>query len=318
MMKAITRTKQAVRAVLLAAALLGAAMTQAADGDAPLAARGAQVRCLASGFTFTEGPATDAAGNVYFTDIPNERIYKWTLAPDAPEGGRLSVFRENSDQANGLYFDAQGRLLAAQQKTRGVTEYDMKGAVVILADSYGGRRLNSPNDLWVDPKGGLYFSDPRYGSTADLEQDGMHVYYLKPDRKTLIRVVDDMTRPNGLIGTADGTTLYVADEAGGKTWRYAIRPDGTLENKSLFAAQGSDGMTMDEEGNVYLTGQAITVYSPEGRKLATIAVPEVPANVTFGGPRNRTLFITARTSFYALEMSVKGQTRAVQGASGRR
>jgi len=139
-----------------------------------------------------------------------------------------------------------------------------------------------------------------------MEIDGEHVYYLTPDRKKVIRVVSDMVRPNGVIGTPNGRRLYVADEGGKKTWSYRINGDGTLADKQLFADQGSDGLTIDARGNVYLTGKGITVYSRRGEKVAEIAVPESPANLTFGGPDNRTLFITARTSLYSIATDVRG------------
>ena len=173
--------------------------------------------------------------------------------------------------------------------------------------TFNGKRFNSLNDLWLDPRGGIYFTDPRYGGGRDnMEQDGEHVYYLMPDRKTVLRVIDDMTRPNGIVGTPDGKTLYVADHGGGKTFSYTLRGNGLLTNKRLLTASGSDGLTLDERGNIYLTTDAVMVYSPQGRLLKRIEVPERPANVCFGGKERQTLFITARTSLYALAMRVKG------------
>jgi len=179
--------------------------------------------------------------------------------------------------------------------------------VTVLADKYQNKRFNSLNDLWIDPKGGIYFTDPRYGNRDGMEQDGEHVYYLSPDRKRLIRVIDDMVRPNGVIGTPNGKLLYVADHGGKKTFAYKINinNDGTLSNKKLFAPEGSDGMTIDNEGNIYLTTRVVAVYNKNGEKIENIKVPEGPANVCFGGPDNRTLFITARTSLYSVRMRVK-------------
>jgi gluconolactonase len=267
---------------------------------ASVVADGAKVEKLAGGFAFTEGPAADARGNVYFSDIPNNRILIWSL------DGKLSTFRENSGGANGLYFDKAGNLLACEGGGRRLVSIDPKGKVAVLADEYQGKKFNSLNDLWIDPKGGVYFSDPRYGNRDGMEQDGEHVYYLSPDRKKLNRVIDDMVRPNGLIGTPDGKTLYVTDNGGGKTFVYRINPDGSLSGKRLFASQGSDGMTIDNEGNIYLTSRAVVVYNKNGEKIEEIKVPEGPSNVTFGGRDNRTLFITARTSLYSIKMGVKG------------
>jgi len=265
-----------------------------------VAKAGVQPEKLAGGFKFTEGPVWSPSGAVYFSDIPNQRIHRWS------EKDGLSTFREESGGANGLYFDADGALIACEGIARRVTSMDSDGRLDVLASEYGGARLNSPNDLWIDPKGGIYFTDPRYGAQDDLEQDGMHVYYIAPDRKNLIRVIDDMKRPNGLVGTPDGKKLYVADHGGGKTYVYDILEDGTLRNKTLFADQGSDGMTMDERGNVYLTSQAVDVYSPEGEKIETIRIPETPANVCFGGKSGKTLFATARSGLYAVKMNVRG------------
>ena len=204
-------------------------------------------------------------------------------------------------------FDRQGNLLACEGGARRLTSIAPDGTVTVLADSYEGKKLNSPNDLWIDPAGGVYFSDPRYGNMEGLELPGFYVFYLAPDRKQLLRVIDDMVKPNGVLGTADGKHLYVADAGGGKTYAYSIGPGGMLADKKLFAEQGSDGLARDEQGNIYLTGGGITVYSPEGKKLETIAVPEGPANLKFGGPDKKTLFITARSSLYSVPMRVRGQ-----------
>jgi gluconolactonase len=176
------------------------------------------------------------------------------------------------------------------------------GRKTVLADKYDNKQLNSPNDLWADAKGGIYFTDPRYGSRDSMEQGCECVYYLSPDHKKLIRVIDDMVRPNGIIGTADGKTLYVADHGGGKTFVYTINEDGTLSNKKLFAPEGSDGMTIDNEGNIYLTTKVVAIYNKNGEKIETIEVPEQPANICFGGKDKQTLFITARTSLYSVRM----------------
>lgn len=265
-----------------------------------LVAPAAELKKLAAGFQFTEGPAADAKGNIYFSDIPNNRIHIWSL------DGKLSTFRENSGGANGLYFDKDGNLLACEGTGRRLVSIDPQGKLTVLADKYQGKRFNSLNDLWLDPKGGVYFTDPRYGNRDHMEQDGEHVYYLTPDRKKVIRVIDDMIRPNGLIGTPDGKLLYVADHGAKKTYVYTINPDGTLANKKLFAPQRSDGMTMDNQGHVYLTAATVAVYNSKGEKIETIVVPEQPANVCFGGKDRQTLFITARTSLYSLRMQVKG------------
>jgi gluconolactonase len=277
-------------------------LTSLVFGDG-IVAQDAIVKKLAGDFKFTEGPAADKEGNVFFTDIPNSRIHKWSVE------GTLSTFLENSRQANGLYFDKDGNLIACAGGTGQMISIDPAGTITVLADSFEGKPFNSPNDLWIDPAGGIYFTDPRYGSRDNLPQGGEYVYYLSPDRKRVIRVIDEMVRPNGLIGTPDGK-LYVADHGAEQTFLYTINPDGTLTEKRLFVPQGADGMTMDERGNVYLTGEAVTVYDANGQLIQTIAVPERPSNVTFGGKDNKTLFITARSSLYSIEMQVAGQPKA--------
>jgi gluconolactonase len=271
-----------------------------------LIAPGAEIIKLADGFRFTEGPAADAEGNVFFTDIPNNRIHKWSL-DGSPLRGKLSTFRENSRGANGLFFDKAGNLVACEGGGRQLVSIDPNRQVTVLADKYQGKKFNSLNDLWIDPNGGIYFTDPRYGRNRDdMEQDGEHVYYLTPDRKSVIRVIDDMVRPNGLIGTPDGKLLYVADHGGNKTFVYTTNADGTLSNKKLFASEGSDGMTIDNQGNIYLTTDAVVVYNKNGERIDTIEVPERPSNVCFGGKDNQTLFITSRTGLYAIKMRTKG------------
>jgi len=263
-------------------------------------APGAEVKKLIGGFRFTEGPAADAEGNIFFTDIQNNRIHKWSL------DGKLSTFRENSGGANGLFFEKQGNLLACEGGNRRLVSIDPNGNVTVLADKYQEKPFNSLNDLWLDSKGGVYFTDPQYGNRDDMQQDGENVYYLTPDRKKVICVIDDLVRPNGIIGTPDDKLLYVADYAGRKTFVCTINEDGTLSNKKLFAPKGLDGMTIDNEGNIYLTTSVITVYNKKGEEIERIVVPETPANVCFGGKDKKTLFITARTSLYSLQMRVKG------------
>ena len=271
----------------------------AADSQS-VVAPGATVEKLAGGFVFTEGPAVDAEGNVFFTDIPNNRIHKWSL------DGKLSTFRENSGGANGLFFDEGGNLLACEGGGRRLVSISRKGELTVLADKYEGKRFNSLNDLWINLKGGVYFTDPRYGGRDNMEQGGEHVYYLSADRKKVVRVIDDMVRPNGLIGTPDGKSLYVTDHGDRNTFVYTVNSDGTLSNKKPFAPEGSDGMTMDNEGNVYLTTGTVSVYNKQGRKIQAIEVPERPSNVTFGGKDRMTLFITARKSLYSVRMQVRG------------
>ena len=259
-------------------------------------APGAKLEKIAGGFTWAEGPAEDARGNIFFTDNRENLVYK--LFPN----GEVEVFIENSRGDNGLYIDINGILLSCASGSKELVSIDSNGNYTVLADSYDNKPLNAPNDLWVDPKGGIYFTDPYWGR----EQGRSRIYYLAPDLKKLILATDDVFKPNGVICTPDGRLLYVTDWVKKNTHVFTVNADGTLSDKKLFAPEGDDGMTMDTEGNVYLTGKAVTVYDPDGNKIDTIEVPEVPANLIFGGKDKQTLLITARTSIYSIRMSVKG------------
>jgi gluconolactonase len=258
-----------------------------------------------TGYVFTEGPAVDAGGRIFFTDQPNDRIYIW----DEKKG--ISLFKEGCERANGTYFSRDGRLLACADLHNRLVEFDLAGKMsVVYGVGFNGKNLNGPNDLWPDKKGGIYFTDPYYKRDYwekghQMEQDVMGVYYLTPEKK-LIRVAADLQMPNGIIGTSDGRILYVADIMGRTTWRYDILPDGTIGNKTFFAPSGSDGMTIDSQGNVYLTFGKVLIFNKNGEKTGEINLPESPSNVCFGGKDRQTLFITARTSVYTVRMKVAG------------
>ncbi len=255
-----------------------------------------EVRKLGGEMRFTEGPAADGRGNVYFTDIPNNRIMKW-------DGKELSVWRENSGAANGIRVDRDGSLVVCEGGNRRVTRITMDQQVTVLAESYEGKKLNSPNDLCFDGKGGIYFTDPRYGKGEGMEQDKEAVYYIPPGGGKLLRVADDMVRPNGIEMGKD--RLYIADAGGGKVYRCAVNADGTLGERQEHAPVACDGMKLDEKGNLYTTTRrGVEVFDPEGKPLGVIEVPEKPANVCFDG---NVLYITARTSLYAVELKVKGR-----------
>lgn len=297
----MSRSKTWIVATTVAVLVMGVFQQSARADDAGLVADGTKVERLADGFQFTEGPACDKAGDVYFSDVRASRTYCWST------DGKLTTFRENTGGGNGQFFDRDGNLVCCEGGAGRLTSVAPDGTVTVLTDKYDGKKLNSPNDLWIDPEGGVYFTDPRYGRDRRMELDGFYVFYLSPDHKTLTRVIDDMKVPNGVIGTADGKLLYVADPGAGKTYVYRVTGPGKITGRRQFAAQGSDGMTLDERGNVYLTSDAVNVYSPAGDEIATIAVPEQPSNLTFGGKDGKTLFITARTGFYAVPMNVRGQ-----------
>ena len=272
-----------------------------------ITAPGAQVEKLGEGYKFTEGPVADAQGNVFFTDQPNNKIIRW----DA-ESGEFSTFSENSGRANGMYFDKKGNLVACSDEDNQVWSFDKKGNHTVLVKDYNGKLLNGPNDLWIDSKGGMYLTDPLYPRDywkrdPKMQQDGEHVYYLSPDGKKLVRVDDQLKKPNGIIGTADGKNLYVADIGAGKTYVYDINKDGSLSNKTLFVSKGSDGMILDNEGNLYITGNGVTVFSKKGEEIAHFPVHKGwTANLCFGGKNRDLLFITAETAVYGIKMRVKG------------
>lgn len=298
-------SKVTIAVVGVAVSLTSLTMHAQPKKQSPVVAKGAQLRELSSEFKFTEGPAVDREGNVFFTDQPNDRIMKWS-----PDQG-ISVFMENTGRSNGLFFDHEGNLLACADQNNELWMIDKNRNVTVLVKDFRGKQLNGPNDLWVDPKGGIYFTDPfykrDYWTRTEKEIEQENVYYLSPDRKTLTMVMDDFKRPNGIVGKADGSMLYVADIGAGKTYAFTIQEDGSLSDRRLFAEMGSDGMTIDKKGNVYLTGKGVTVFNPEGKKIDHIAV-DAPwtANVCFGGKDGKTLFITASESVYALQMKVKG------------
>jgi len=383
--------------ILIAACWCGAAEPKSAGKS--VVADGAKPVKIDGKFRFTEGPAVDAKGNVFFTDIPKNLIYKYSL------DGKLSVWRKDTGGANGLFVDAKGNLLACEGNRGRVTSTTPKGEVSVLADKYEGKRFNKPNDLWIDSAGGIYFTDPVYGRFK-VTQGGQHVYYISPDGKKVTRVIDDMTKPNGIVGTPDGKFLYVADHGGAKVYRYRIarislpvvgakpasaakllvvnvlvrigdkkaprfvvsgRPvdlkqlrkvledrlqanpkqkvlvrgdkkalhgdvasaiaacrDGgvhqanisysdpktggavRLVDKKLIAKVACDGMTLDNEGNVYLTERDVLVYNSDGKFIEKIDVPMRPSNACFGGADMKTLFVTGVGATCTVKMRVKG------------
>ncbi len=273
--------------------------------NSPIIAKGAKLKLISNQFSFTEGPAADKKGNVFFTDQPNNRIWEYSV------DGKLSVFMDSCGRSNGTYFDRKGNLLTCADQKDQLWSIGPDKKVTVLVNNFEGHRLNGPNDLWIDPKGGIYFTDPYYQrpywkrTKKDIQQE--RVYYLTPDKKHVIIVCSDLVKPNGIIGTPDGKKLYVADIGDSKTYSYAINPDGTLSDKTLFAKMGSDGMTIDNKGNIYITGNGVTVFDKTGRQIAHIPIDQKwTANITFGGRNRHTLFITASHGLYSLVMKVKG------------
>ncbi len=281
-------------------------LSSRADG---VIAPGATLQKLAGGFAFTEGPTCDRAGNIFFVDQPNDRIMEWSVE------GKLSTFLQPSGYANGMMFDAKGNLIACADEHNQLWAIAPDKTVTVLVTNFSGKYLNGPNDVWVTPNGGMYLSDPFYRRKwwdhTMMALTSEEVFYLSPDKKTLAQVTDDLKKPNGITGTPDGKKLFVSDIRAGQTWTYAIQPDGSLTNKTLFCNLGSDGMTIDDEGNLYLTGKGVTVFGPTGKQIDHIDVPEKwTANVCFSGKNRQTLFITASESLYSIQLRVQGANPA--------
>jgi gluconolactonase len=294
------------------------ALSLSVPPELPYVAPGAKLEKLWSEGEFAEGPAEGPDGCVYFSDIGN-RIMKYD-----PKTEKTTEYRKPSGRSNGLKFDSQGRLIACEGANTGggrrisITEKD--GTVKTLADKYDGKRFNSPNDLTLDAKGRIYFSDPRYVGAEKRELDHESVYRIDPDGK-LTRVIKDVVRPNGLVISPDGKTLYVSDFAtdtkGSRALvAYPLKEDGTVGARKVLYGfgkeRGIDGMTVTADGTIVATagkGDAggIWFFSPEGKKLAFLKTPEDPNNCCFGGSDKKTLYITAGKSLYRVKLTVAGK-----------
>lgn len=295
-------TQLSAMVILLGIIIHAGAQTPAVN---EVVAAGALPVKAGTGYAFTEGPAADSKGNIYFTDQPNDRIYKWTT------DGRIELFMEGAGRSNGLYLDKEGNIWSCADANNELWKIGTDRSHTVKVTDFEGKKLNGPNDLWIDPKGGIYFTDPfykrDYWSRTSPEIERQDVYYLSPDGRTLKVAATDFKQPNGIVGSPDGKRLYVADIGGRKTYVYDVNADGTLGERKLFTEMGSDGMTIDSKGNLYLTGKGVTVFDPGGNKLLNIPIDEPwTANVCFGGKDRKTLFITASKSVYTLKMKVKG------------
>ena len=267
-----------------------------------------KVQRLNTDFAFTEGPASDAAGNLYFTDIPNSRIHKRDTK------GTLSVFAEPSGHCNGLMV-VGNRLLACEMDGK-LKEYDLTtGKETSLATEYNGTRFNAPNDLVIDKAGGIYFTDPRYRAPDPWPQGKEAVYYRAPDGK-VTRLIEDRTAPNGVILSPDEKTLYVIPSMESQMWSYPVMSPGRIGAGKVLCEltqpegkdnTGGDGLTIDTNGNLYITtALGLQIFAPSGKQLGIITIPEHPANVSFGGKDGSTLFVTARKSLYSAETQATG------------
>lgn len=263
------------------------------------------LKLISAQFKFTEGASVDRQGNVFFTDQPNDHIWKYDT------NGKLSLFMEKSGRANGTYFDQKGNLIVCADEDNQIWSVDRNKKVKVLFSDFEGKKVNGPNDLWIDAKGGIYFTDPYYQrdywTRKSSALDGEKVYYLAKGKKTAQIAAVGFERPNGIVGTPDGRFLYIADIKAGVTYRYDINPDASLANRKLVFKQGSDGMTLDNAGNIYITGKGVDVYQPDGEKIGHIDVPEDwCGNICFGGKDRNILFITASKSLYMIKTNMKG------------
>lgn len=263
---------------------------------------------IASNLKFTEGPLWHQDGYLLFSDIPADTIYKWTT------DGKLEVFRSPSGNSNGLTFDNQGRLIACEHGNRSVSRTEADGIITILADKYNGKRLNSPNDVVVKSDGSIYFTDPPYGIQPEQQELNFQGVYRISADGVLTLLVDDFERPNGLVFSPDEKILYIADTAKKYVKAFDVNSDGSLSNGRAFAdlseekVHGPDGMKVDVNGNLYITSGVTWIFDSNGKHLEDIVTSEAPANCAFGGKDNKTLFITARTSVFKVQLKVAGIT----------
>ncbi len=291
------------RFIVLVAIALSCVATQAQE--ALVTAEGAELELISADFKFTEGPAADKSGNVYFTDQPNDRIMRLTTE------GKLETWLQPCGRSNGLFFDQEGNLLACADEKNELWSIALDKSHEVLLTGYEGKLFNGPNDVWVGKDGSIYFTDPYYQRPyweRGEPQLPRRVYRLAPDRKQLTVAAEGFKQPNGIVGDAEKNILYVADIGDNKTYRFQIDEDGQLKERELFCNQGSDGMTLDSRGNLYLTGRpGVSVFSPSGDEIQVIAVPRNwTANVCFGGAEHSTLFVTASDSLFKIQMQVAG------------
>jgi len=303
---------------LLAAILFSSTLAFADDFDIKnqeefkkILPEGARVQKEASGFGFVEGPTwiKSGAGYLVFSDIPNNKIMKWT----AKDG--VTVFREDSKNSNGNTTDPEGLLVTAQHGSRSVTRTEKDGKITTLADKYNDKALNSPNDVVVRSDGTIWFTDPDYGipKGQTKEQEGNWVYRLDPRSKALKILFSEkiFDKPNGLAFSPDEKTLYVADSGGPRLIRsFEVREDGSVAGGEVFCKidkGGPDGIRVDADGRVWSSaGDGVHIFDAKGKLIGKILVPQTPANLCFGGEDGKTLFITAQKSLYSIKTNVSG------------
>jgi gluconolactonase len=265
---------------------------------------GVQPERISDKFSFTEGPSSDREGNVYFTDQPNDKIYYWDWKTN-----KIVEFLNKTGRANGTHFDKDDNLITCSDDNGEIWKISKDKKVQVLLKGFEGKRFNGPNDVWNDEFGGMYFTDPLYErdywKNFKQEISNKSLYYRSKEGK--ISKLETFTQPNGIVGSEKFKKLYVSDIDAGKTYVYDILGEGKLSEKKLFCEMGSDGMTLDKHGNLYLTGKGVHIFNRDGKKMYHIPIEEEwTSNVTFGGKNNETLFITASKSVYTLPTKVKG------------
>ena len=272
-------------------------VTEAAEG---------KVTLVADGYQFTEGPAVDAQGVVFFTDQPNDRILKVDLE------GKVTEYMKPAGRSNGMFFAPDGKLIACADEKNEMWEIAADKSHRVLFSKFEERKLNGPNDVWIDSNSTMYFTDPYYQRKwwehKTRPQNKQSVYRVDRDGANVTLVDDSLVQPNGIVGDWERRLLFVADIGDSKTYQYTIANDGTLVDRKLFCSSGSDGMTIDDQGNLYLTGKkGVTVFNKNGKEIQIISVPENwTANVCIGGKDRRTLFITASDSLYTVRIKNRG------------
>ncbi|MDX1982858.1 MAG: SMP-30/gluconolactonase/LRE family protein [Bryobacteraceae bacterium] len=298
--------------ILLAASLWGADFEIRDEAAfAKIFRPDAKVQRLETGLQFTEGPAWIArdGGYLVFSDIPANELKRWD-----PKGG-LKTYRQPSQNANGNTVDREGRLVTAEHGGRRISRQEKDGSVATVVDSYEGRKLNSPNDVVVTSDGAIWFTDPDYGLAGrPKEQPGNYVYRYDPAAKSLIAVTKDFDKPNGLCFSPDESKLYVADSGKPRHIRvFQVSAGGAVSGGEVFAAidkGGPDGIRCDASGRVWSSsGDGAQIFGADGKLIARILLPEAAANLTFGGPKGRTLYLTARKSLYSVEARAGGAKR---------